>query len=175
MWQGVVAERNGTFIMNKFIETQIRHLLTFVVAAVTWLVTNGLLMNDGAEEILLRLDGFTDFIAPLIAVVITRSLMFWFGRIGIPKMIKDLFTDSFKSSLFVACLALTALGLGSLVSCGLPVKGTVTYRHESGAKAGIEVLNGEEPRFWFRLPAFQNLAPEVISKLEEEHSIEPVK
>ena len=163
MWQGVVAERNGTFIMDtkNFIKSKTIWVQIIAVVSALFPVVNEWLVNNPVSTM-------AAFGAINILVRFATS-----GKVTV--LSDDTTPPSSLTPLFVACLALTALGLGSLVSCGLPVKAAVTYRHESGAKAGIEVLNGEEPRFWFKLPAFQNLAPDVISKLEEEHPIEPAK
>lgn len=58
--------------------------------------------------------------------------------------------------LFIVGILGTALACGGLVSCsvleGVDVDGKIYYRHESGAKGGIDLVPGKRPGWWFRLP-----------------------
>ena len=138
--------------MKEFIQSHIRHGLTFLAGGITFLQSKGLLSTEEASEASAKFEGAADLLAPMIAVVIARVVISLLGRIPMDKL-GGLFG---RFSVLCVCGLSTALACGGLVSCsvleGVDVDGKVYYRHESGAKGGIALVEGEKPGLWFRLP-----------------------
>lgn len=108
--------------MKDYLSTNIRHALTFLAGGFTWLFNKGLLTADEAGAAQVKLEGFSEFIAPLIAVVIVRVTIMFLGKIQLPGFLKR-FSGGVSvnggSNLIIVSIAWsgTALACIGLVSC----------------------------------------------------------
>lgn len=166
----LVLHTQKTYIMKNFIATQLRHIISYLAGFLAFLIKQGLLTASEAEPLIAKIDGAADFLTPIIAVIVTRWAMLLLAKAEVPAWIKAYLPT--VSPVLLLCV-ITSVGLGvALPSCSLPsalpsfadvsqninYTGSAYYRHESGAKAGIQVSDGESASLWLKMPWFDKSA-----------------
>ena len=158
------SERKPTNNTMKKINSQIRHLLTFLAGIGTYFLGLNLIDAESAEK--LNAAG-KDLIEPLmiffsvLAVALSRSAMIWLGQ-RVPAL-KNLLgqSDDVKSpsggggSLPLGILLVCAISLLCLPSCGTGLTGSLSYRDaNSGAKGGLAFDGEGLPHGFIRVPIY---------------------
>lgn len=162
----------------KKINTQIRHLLTFLAGIGTYFLGINLIDAESAEK--LNAAG-KDLIEPLViffsvlAVALSRSAMIWVGQ-RVPAL-KNLLggerDEDVKrpsgggGSLPLGILLVCAVSLLCLPSCGTGFVGSLSYRDaESGAKGGLSVDSEGTPHGFFRMPIYNPSTGEQVGEIQ---------
>ncbi len=164
----------------KKINSQIRHLLTFLAGIGTYFLGLNLIDAESAEK--LNAAG-KDLIEPLmiffsvLAVALSRSAMIWLGQ-RVPAL-KNLFDEEKVNdgkgkspsgggdALPLGILLICSLSLLCLPSCGTGFVGSLSYRDaESGAKGGLAFDGEGSPHGFFRLPIFNPKTGEQVGEIQ---------
>jgi len=178
VWFDVFAARNH--ILMKNIQTQIRHLLTFLAGfggiLLTWnLVDPGSVeaINKAGSDLILPLTAFIG----VVFVGVARAAMIWLGnRFSFFSKLSNGNSNGNAGNgpsgghgnLPLGLLLFCGLGFLFLPSCAeYPLTGGIFYRDiNSGAKGGLTFRPGQKPEAFIKVPIYDEATGALIGSAD---------